>query len=705
MTYLLSAQSAATDHIRHARHHTVGGPPSGNGFSIPFLGDATSVSPDTPNVPTTGKRPDSPGSFRLPMPMLSPGQLAFTALQFLPVPMLVLNNFKTVVLANDAMGRMLGLTGEGPNDQQDDGSTVSDKLRGQTLSQVGIDMIQDGRPVWISWDSFFAELLDEVGAKQRPESSRNAVPNHGAPNHDTGPAASPVAAPASDSVVDVVVMARGADRTSFPSSNSSDYQTSAKMIITIWEIEEHQIYYTLTFTNAESSAPHLPGPRISVARAATLDAADRKTIARSSPPSVCSSQCSASPGLALSPAAVSIASSPFPPMGPPSRLLQSNTPSSLQKMTIIKDALLDTTEMPIVAMWKDGSAPVLNGAARQLFKDANGAEILDGHDLLDKWEVWDDNFTRKYEPSEVPMSVLLREQKPFSGNRIGVVVRGSGAKVVYDLLGETIRDEETGEFIAGVITCRDVTHFAQEITQIKEADDERFKLICDTMPQMVWTTAPDGSHDFFNNRWYNYTGLSPEASMGWGWSSRFHPDDMPESERRWKHSLETGEPFATEIRCLSKEGEWRWMLGRALPFWNKRTDKIDKWFGTWTDVHETMGAKMAAKRTRDELQQVLRHAQTTIFSVDRDRRVTMMEGALVMDGEPDNATDDSQDDDLQRFVGQDIDEVFKDLNPQLQHEQLASFLEPMAKQLTDKYPENIIVEHDLSEFVPSLKSS
>jgi PAS domain-containing protein len=61
--------------------------------------------------------------------------------------------------------------------------------------------------------------------------------------------------------------------------------------------------------------------------------------------------------------------------------------------------------------------------------------------------------------------------------------------------------------------------------------------------------------------------------------SPFHAEDLSESERRWKHSLATGEPYMTEYRCLSKEGEWRWFLGRALPLKNKVTGKIEKWFG------------------------------------------------------------------------------------------------------------------------------
>lgn len=702
-TYPLLNHNVSNEDPEYTLHQIIDEAAPVDGGSVPGLdGDSTPVVPCAPDM-SPRRRTGTESPFRLSMPMLSPGQLAFTALEFLPMPVIVLNNLKTVVLANDAMGRMLGLSGDDSHDSKQDVSSITDKLRGQTLSQVGVDMLQDGRPVWISWESFFDELVAEVGTKHVVEPSivkvdsqdRNYAPRVTEPE-PIGSDGTP-GKPASDSAVNVVVLAHGADRaTNKKNSKTSDHHTLAKMIITIWEIEDHQIYYTLSFTNAESSAPHPPGPRISVARSWTLEAAERRTIPRSSPPSVCSSQCSNSPSVGLSPATVSISSSPFPPMGPPPRLLQSSTPSSLQKMTIMKDALLDNTEMPILAMWKDGSSPIMNSAARRLFKVTAGNECHDGHELLNKCDVWDDTFTKKYDASEFPISLLLKEQRPFSGVRIGMLNRATNSKIVYDVLGEVITDDETGEFIAGVITCRDVTQVVEEITQIKEADDERFRLICDTMPQMVWTTTPDGMHDFFNNRWYDYTGLLPEESLGRGWKHPFHPDDMPETERRWNHSLATGDPYATEYRCLSKDGEWRWMLGRALPQINKRTGKIEKWFGTCTDVHETLEAKVAAKRTRDELQQVLRHAQTTIFSVDQNCKVTMLEGALITDGKHEYTPNESRGD-FQRYIGLDVYEVFKDLNLQLSQREVPGFLTPVKQLLSGKQPEGIVLEHEISE--------
>ena len=95
---------------------------------------------------------------------------------------------------------------------------------------------------------------------------------------------------------------------------------------------------------------------------------------------------------------------------------------------------------------------------------------------------------------------------------------------------------------------------------------------------------------------YDYTGLTEKQSLGTGWELPFHPDDMAVTGRKWRHSLATGDPYDTEYRCRRHDGQWRWMLGRALPLRNKRTGQIEKWFGTCTDVHEAVAARFSAKR-------------------------------------------------------------------------------------------------------------
>lgn len=530
-------------------------------------------------------RSESQSPFRLTMPSLSPGQLAFSAMQYLPVPVIILNDLKTVVLANEAMGRMMGLVTDDSSDE--DAATAVERLRGQSLSQVGIDMLQDGRPLWVTWESFLESLVQDLGVRppvhdhrQHPQSAGESTPTLGsAPPLDRRQ--SPSGRSGQDATIEVVISRRDLSKTTFDSrykSKESEYQSFAKMIVTVWEVEDKQTYFTLTFTNTQSTPSQPPNNKKPVARSSTLEAADRKSIANSNTSSVASSRESSSPSF-HTPGVVTMAGTPFPPLGPPSIASHSSSPSLLQKIIMMKDALLDNTQMPILAMWKDGSVIFPNKATRQLLPpDSDLDSTTDGFELLKNWKVYTEDFSRCLEVEEYPICTLVRTEQPFASLRVGMYDL-NGKKILFDVLGEAIRDDTTGEFLAGVITGRDVTVMQEEISQIRERDDERFKLICDTMPQLVWTATPEGLHDFFNTRWYTYTGLKPEECLGLAWQSPFHPDDKPEALARWINSLKTGNPYQMEYRCRSKDGEWRWFLGRALAVRNKETGEIEKWFG------------------------------------------------------------------------------------------------------------------------------
>lgn len=153
-------------------------------------------------------------------------------------------------------------------------------------------------------------------------------------------------------------------------------------------------------------------------------------------------------------------------------------------------------------MWKDESLTVPNKAARRLFHPtAEQDKGTSGFDQDSKWRVWDETFSRQLEPEEYPLAYLIKTQEPYKSRKVGIYDPDTGRKIFLDCLGEAIRDEHTGEFLAGVLTCRDITSFSETINEIKEQDDQRFELICDSMPQMMWTTTPDGLHDWFSQKW------------------------------------------------------------------------------------------------------------------------------------------------------------------------------------------------------------
>ena len=107
---------------------------------------------------------------------------------------------------------------------------------------------------------------------------------------------------------------------------------------------------------------------------------------------------------------------------------------------------------------------------------------------------------------------------------------------------------------------------AQVRAEAALSDSEaKYTVLTEAMPQMVWSTLPDGHHDYFNAQWYEFTGTSEGATDGEGWASAFHPDDQARAWEQWQHSLATGDQYEIEYRLRHHSGEWRWTLGRALP--------------------------------------------------------------------------------------------------------------------------------------------
>jgi PAS domain S-box-containing protein len=132
--------------------------------------------------------------------------------------------------------------------------------------------------------------------------------------------------------------------------------------------------------------------------------------------------------------------------------------------------------------------------------------------------------------------------------------------------------------------------------------EERLRLMVDQIPALVWSKLPDGSLDFFNQRFREYTGLSLEEGLGWGWIKVFHPDDRRMEE--WRAALAAGEPFETEARLRGKDGKYRWFELRAVPVKNNQ-GVITKWYGTSTDIHDRKQAESELRQLVDLVPQCM----------------------------------------------------------------------------------------------------
>jgi len=117
------------------------------------------------------------------------------------------------------------------------------------------------------------------------------------------------------------------------------------------------------------------------------------------------------------------------------------------------------------------------------------------------------------------------------------------------------------------------------------ANEANFAILTNALPQMVWSTLPDGYHDYYNDRWYEFTGVPQGSTDGKEWNGMFHPEDQERAWATWRRSLETGEPYEIEYRLRHHSGQYRWTLGRAVPV-RDADGQITRWIGTCTDIDE-----------------------------------------------------------------------------------------------------------------------
>lgn len=134
------------------------------------------------------------------------------------------------------------------------------------------------------------------------------------------------------------------------------------------------------------------------------------------------------------------------------------------------------------------------------------------------------------------------------------------------------------------------------------ASEARFRQLADAMPQIVWSARPDGYVDYYNERWYEFTGFERSVSGDDG-SAILHPGDVERSRQAWRESVETGNPFHIEYRFWDRsEKRWRWFMGRALPV-RGEDGSITRWFGSCTDIDDQKRVEEELRRANADLEQ------------------------------------------------------------------------------------------------------
>jgi formate hydrogenlyase transcriptional activator len=143
----------------------------------------------------------------------------------------------------------------------------------------------------------------------------------------------------------------------------------------------------------------------------------------------------------------------------------------------------------------------------------------------------------------------------------------------------------------------------------------RLQTVIDTVPSFLWTSFPDGSKEYLNKRWYEYTGLTLEQGKGWGWKVVVHPDDLDQLVREWRALLDAPKPGELETRIRRYDGEYRWFLIRVIPQFDVEGNVV-RWFGSNTDIEDRKRAETKLREDERELRRITDAIPHTIVVLD-----------------------------------------------------------------------------------------
>src|SRR3984893_14897231 len=143
-----------------------------------------------------------------------------------------------------------------------------------------------------------------------------------------------------------------------------------------------------------------------------------------------------------------------------------------------------------------------------------------------------------------------------------------------------------------------------KVSEAQLADSEaRLRTIIDMVPSFLWASLPDGSKEYLNKRWYDYTGLSLEEGQGWGWKVVVHPEDLDRLVRDWLAVMDSRKPGELETRIRRYDGVYRWFLIRVVPLLDEQGNVV-KWFGSNTDIEDRKLAEEKLRQEERELRQI-----------------------------------------------------------------------------------------------------
>jgi PAS domain S-box-containing protein len=249
-------------------------------------------------------------------------------------------------------------------------------------------------------------------------------------------------------------------------------------------------------------------------------------------------------------------------------------------------SLIEASLDPLVTIGRDGTITDVNAAT----ETATGRA---------RQELIGTDFSMYFTEPEKARTGYLQVFKEGSVRDYPLEICHRDGHTIPVLYNAALYRDEAGQVIGIFAAARDITERIRTEKALRRSEQE-FRTLAETVPQIVWATEPDGGNIYFNQKWMDYTGLTPAESYGHGWITPFHPDDQQRAWDAWKHATQDGAIYSLECRLRRADGIYRWWLIRGEPM-RGANGEILKWFGTCTDIEELKQASEQLRRITSEL--------------------------------------------------------------------------------------------------------